>query len=566
MTAKQAHLKITFPRRLLKLGAETAVALAGTVLSAFLLVLTAMYAGPLWRDETNTLNVAQMPSLKDLWSNLPFESFPPLWPLLLRGCDFLGLAGSDASIRVLALYVGLVFLVSLWLCSRWMGARAPILSVALLGCLPAFVFMMGSNRAYGLGSCLLVLSFGTIWRMVAFPSRSRVLWAGLICILFAQCVYYDIVFLCAMLAGAAVVVVRRRQWTVLGALVGIGAVSGASLAIYLPIIRRGSAYLPMAQEPLFNFSFLWHKLGEALTARSSAHRDGPPGPETWIWLALLLGGLVVALLMQRARERQTQNQEAVSAAVVRDRADLALYCAVSVLLGVVGYVAFLLRLHYVTQTWYYVEMLCLCAISLDGLLGASRPALRPWGLLRIAFLVVVMTWGARSAWEEAHTRRSNVDLIAAVLGKNASEKDLIVVQGAWQGITFDRYYHGRAPWVTVPPIDSHKVHRLDLASAMMNQQDPMAPVLREINDTLHAGNSVWIVGNMTLMHPEQPRPSDLPIKQWLPCLNYWGAQVTVQLQNHALQEQDLEISANGPVSHLENLPVRRFSGYKFNVR
>jgi len=70
--------------------------------------------------------------------------------------------------------------------------------------------------------------------------------------------------------------------------------------------------------------------------------------------------------------------------------------------------------------------------------------------------------GAESAWEEAHTRRSNVDLIAAVLDKNAAEGDLIVVKSAWDGVAFNRYYHGRAHWVTVPPIDSHKVHRNDL--------------------------------------------------------------------------------------------------------
>ncbi len=72
-------------------------------------------------------------------------------------------------IRVLGLCVGLSFLASLWLCSRWMGGRAPILSVALLGSLPAFVFIVGANRAYGLASCLLVLSFGMIWRMVESP-------------------------------------------------------------------------------------------------------------------------------------------------------------------------------------------------------------------------------------------------------------------------------------------------------------------------------------------------------------------------------------------------------------
>jgi hypothetical protein len=564
MTVQQANLKTTSLTRPPKFGAETAVALAGTAFSAMLLVLTAMYTGPLWRDETNTINVAQMPSLKELWNNMHCESFPPLWPLLLRGCGFLGLAGNDASIRVLGLYVGLFFLASLWLCSRWIGRRAPILSIGLLGSLPAFVFIVGANRAYGLASCLLVLSFGMIWRMVEFPSRSRVLLTGLTCILFAHCVYYDVVFLCAMLAGAAVVAIRRRQWKTLGVLTGIGAVSGASMAMYLPItpiIHRGSTYL-MNQTPFFNFSILWYKLSSALTARSSAHPPRFDGPEIWLWVMLLLVGSVVALMMQRIRGSQAQNPEAAAASTARVRADLALFCVVSMLFGTVGYMAFLMKLQYLTQTWYYVEMLCLCVISLDGILGANWPALRPWGLLRIGLLVGMMTWSAGAAWEEAHTRRSNVDLIAAVLDKNASAGDLIVVNDAWNGITFDRYYHGQARWMTVPPIDSHKVHRNDLVLEKLKQPDPMAPVLREITSTLRSGNSVWIVGDMALMPRKQLPPPAPQTHEWLPYLNYWNAQVMVLLQDHASQERVLEIPMNGPVSFLENLSALRFSGYK----
>jgi hypothetical protein len=553
-------------KRLPKLGTETAVALAGTAFSAMLLVLTAMYAGPLWRDETNTINVAQMPSLKELWNNMHCESFPPLWPLLLRACSFLGLAGSDASIRVLGLYVGLFFLASLWLCSRWMGSRAPILSIALLGSLPAFIFIVGANRAYGLASCLLVLSFGMIWRMVECPSKTRVLWAGFTCILFAHCVYYDVVFLVAMLSGAALVVIRRRQWKTLGALAGIGAVSGASMAIYLsitPIIRGGSASALMHQLPNFNFIILWYKLRSALAAQSSARLPQFDGPEIWLWVLLLLGGAVVAFMMQRARGCQAQNPEAAATSTARVRADIALFCVVSMVFGIVGNMAFLLKLQYPTQTWYYVEMLCLCAISLDGILGANWPALYPWGLLRIALLVGMMTWSARSAWEEAHTRRSNVDLIAAVLGKKALAGDLIVVHDAWNGITFDRYYHGQARWMTVPPIDSHKVHRNDLVLEKMNQPDPMASVLREITNTLRGSNNVWIVGYMAVMPPKQlPPPPPSQTRWWLPYLYYWSAQVMVLLQDHALQERVLDIPVNGPVNALENLPVVRFSGYK----
>ena len=61
-----------------KLGIETSAALIGTVFSAMLLVLTAMNAGPLWRDESATFNLAHMPSLRDVWHNLQFDSFPAL--------------------------------------------------------------------------------------------------------------------------------------------------------------------------------------------------------------------------------------------------------------------------------------------------------------------------------------------------------------------------------------------------------------------------------------------------------------------------------------------------------
>ena len=567
MTVAQANLKTTSPTRPPRLGAETAVALAGTVFSAVLLILTAMYAGPLWRDEANTINVAQMPSLKESWN---IESFPPLWLLLLRECGFLGMADSDASIRVLGLYVGVFFLALLWLCSRWTGGRAPILSIALLGSLPAFIFIVGANRAYGLANCLLVLSFGMIWRMVELPSKSRVLLAGLASFLFVHCVYYDVVFLCAMLAAAALVAVRRRQWKTLGALAGIGAVSGTSMMIYLPTIRRSSVCGPMLQDPSFNFSTVWHKLGDAMAARSSAQPAVPNGPEVWFWIALLLGGSIAALVMQRARGHQGPDPEAAAAIAARTRADLDLFCVVSMLFGTVGYFTFLLRLHYLTQTWYYVELLSLCAISLDGILGANWPALRPWGLLRIGFMVVMMSWLAAPAWEEAHTRRSNLDLIAAVLGQQASAGDLIVVQEPWEGVTFDRYYHGQAHWVTVPPIDSHKIHRYDLVWEKLNQRDPMAPVLRESTNALRNGNSVWIVRHVSAVDPKQlppvpPLPPGLPTKWWLqPYLGYWSAQVTVPLLEHAVHEQILEIPVNGPVSLLENLTVLRFSGYKSN--
>jgi len=559
-------------KRIPKPGTETAAALIGTAFSAILLVLTAMNAGPLWRDETNTFNLAHMPSLRDIWHNMQFDSCPLLWPLLVRGFGMLGLTNGDMGIRILGLGMGLFFLTSLWLCQRWIGGRTPILSIALLGGLPAFIFIVGANRAYGLAGCLLVLSFGKIWRVLESPTKSRIFSASFICLLFAQCVYYDVIFLGAMLAAGALVGIRRQQWKILWMMAGIGLVAAASLFIYSPIMHPSSEYLSFWRSPFFDATTLWTGLGDALAARSSANPDGANGPQIWIWIALLLAGIIVAVIMQRTRVRQRSKPEVASKNANPDRSDLALFCVTSVVLGIIGYIGFLLKLHFFVQPWYYVEILILCAISLDGILSASWPALRPWGLARIGFLVMMMILNAVPAWAEAHTRRSNLDVVAAFLSHNASVGDLIVVQEAWEGITFNRYYRGQAQWLSVPPIDSHEVHRIDLVMAEMNQPEAMAPVLRAITNTLTSGHHVWVVGSMPIARskdappgptPLPPRPPEMPTRWWVGSyLYWWNQQATTLLLDHAQQEKAETIAAPGPVNHFEDVSVVRFTGYK----
>jgi hypothetical protein len=559
-------------KRIPKPGTETAAALIGTAFSAILMVLTAMNAGPLWRDETATFNLAHMPSLRDLWHNLPFDSFPMLWPLLVRGCGMLGLTDGDMGIRILGLGIGLFFLISLWLCQRWIGRRAPILSIALLGGLPAFIFVVGANRAYGLAGCLLVLSFGKIWRVLESPTKSRIISAAFICLLFAQCLYYDVIFLGAMLAAGALVAIRRQEWKILWTMAGIGLVAGASLFIYLPVIHQNPGYLPFWRSPFFDAATIWNGLGDALAARSSANPDGGNGPQIWIWIGLLLAGIVVAIVMQRTRVRQTPKPEDALKSADPEQSDLALFCVTSVVLGIIGYFGFLLKLQQFVQPWYYVEILILCAISFDGILTASWPALRPWGLLRIGFLVMMMILNAGPAWAEAHTRRSNLDVVSAFLSHNGSAGDLIVVQDTWEGITFNRYYRGQAQWLSVPPIDSHEVYRIDPVMAEMNQPEAMTPVLRAITKTLTSGHHVWVVGSIPIAGskhappgptPLPPLPSEMPTRWWLGSyLYWWNQQVTTLLLDHAQQGKTETIAAPGPVNHFENVSVVRFTGYK----
>ena len=163
-------------------------------------------------------------------------------------------------------------------------------------------------------------------------------------------------------------------------------------------------------------------------------------------------------------------------------------------------------------------------------------------------------------------------MVAAFLSHNASVGDLIVVQEAWEGITFNRYYRGQAQWLSVPPIDSHEVHRIDLVMAEMNQPEAMAPVLRAITNTLTSGHHVWVVGSMPIARskdappgptPLPPRPPEMPTRWWVGSyLYWWNQQATTLLLDHAQQEKAETIAAPGPVNHFEDVSVVRFTGYK----
>ena len=164
-------------------------------------------------------------------------------------------------------------------------------------------------------------------------------------------------------------------------------------------------------------------------------------------------------------------------------------------------------------------------------------------------------------------------MVAAFLSRNASSGDLIVVQEAWEGITFNRYYRGQAQWLSIPPIDSHEVHRIDLVIAEMNQPEAMTPALRAVTNILTSGHEVWLVGSIPVARwkdappgptPLPPLPSEMPTRLWGGSyLYWWNQQVTALLLAHAQQGKVETIAAPpGPVNRFEDVSVVRFAGYK----
>jgi hypothetical protein len=238
------------------------------------------------------------------------------------------------------------------------------------------------------------------------------------------------------------------------------------------------------------------------------------------------------------------------------------------LLGTATYFTFLFALGYPTQAWYYLSLLAISAVSID-LAWTSLKHLRWARQARIWMAVVVAIGSLWPTVQAARTRMTNVDLIAHRLEASAEKDDLVIVM-PWQlGISFNRYYHGAAPWMTVPPIEFHRFHRYDLVKDLMtmpDQNEPIRPVLEKVRETLNKQHRVWVVSLLGVAEPVGVLPELVPAPNGQYGWNEqthtgaWCLRVVAYVQGLSLQSEVVQTKVQGPVNPFENLVVTKFSG------
>jgi uncharacterized membrane protein len=500
---------------------ELLAALALTILAASLHIIRAQHAGGLWRDEANSINLATMPALADVWNLSPFDSFPIAWFLVLRGWTSVAGEGNDAGLRILGVLVGVGILGALWLnARRLLEFSVPLLSLALVGLNPEIIRSGDSMRAYGAGTLTILLACGLVWHAMRSPTPARVALAVFGSVLAVQTLFQNAVLLLAIGVACMIVAARRGLWRRALIVAGVGLVAALTLIPYIATARRLHQWDMIVQLPPTP-ARLWMQLTEAIgsTGRSMVA----------IWVALAVLAIVAAVAAQARR---------LSPSLTDDQRDLSLFGGVALVSGIVFYVAFLLLLKYCTRPWYYITLASFSALAIDAALSVFMGP-RAMKAARIGVISLVTVLSVPASWRAAQVRQTNIDLIAEKLEATAAKDDLIILNGWEIGITFDRYYRGPTPWMTIPPLDSHKLHRYDLVKVLMSAPDPMQPVFEAMTRTLRSGRRIWIIGGLPVFQPgQQPDtlpPPPLPRSGWqLPPYEVnWVGQAGFFLQNHA---------------------------------
>ena len=511
-----------------------------TVAGVYLHWVNFRSAGALWRDEAGVVRIATLPTIREMWSNVGHESCPILFPALLRTWSFT-VGGADPALRVMGFIVGLLVLGAVWLNGWFFHRSAPLVALSLLAVNASVVRWGDSLRAYGLASVLMLLALATGWRFAREPSLKRWLVAGLVAVISVQNLFQNSFLLLAVCAAAAAVRMRRRDFKNALAALAIGVPAAVSLLPYSAMIREAQDWSVLSQIGFLS-PLIWTNLSLAMAPTLAWLR--------WLWIALAI--LAIARCVIR-----------VLPDAAEDDADTAAFFAGTALMGaLICFLIFLRLAKMPTQVWYFLPLTSFAAVCIDAAL-ANWPA--RWQFWRCAFAILALVClpGAR---ELITYRQTNMDLVADVLRKRADAHDLIIVHPWTFGVSFDRQYSGPTPWTTVPPLADHRFHRYDLFKAKMILENPAQPVCDRIAATLHAGNHVWLIGDVPLSQTPPPQIEPAPNNPWGwlddPYSDVWGAQIGYFVAIHATEGEVVPIPSSNPVSPLENVQVVSVAGWQ----
>ena len=505
-------------------------------------------AGGLWRDELVTLNIATLPTWRDMFGAVMNDSFPGGFHVVVRIWLALGLGQSDPGLRALGLCVGLFLLVSFWATSRMMGKEPPLLLLALVALNPVVIRYGDTLRAYGLGTALIILTTGLLWRFIEKPGWRRGLLASAGAVASVQTLYQNSFFVLAIcLAGVAVSLRQHQYWKPVGIL-SIGLVAALSLTAFVkPILTKHDEWQLLQYGTNF-----WNCLGRL---------NAMAGIFLGVWLVVAI--MAVILSLSRIFLNKLPAEDA-------RQPDLAFFGGIAIVLGVVCFAVFIKSSGLPTQVWYYVPVLAFTMLGCDCVFPRVHAGTRI-GMLAIVVFALGLS---PSVYSELRWRQSNGDLIAAQVSKAAVAGDLIIVNTWYYGVTFAHYYHGTAEWTTLPATGSYRFQRYDLIMEKMQTPHAIAPVLEQARAALQSGHRVWIVGSLAAPPLGAPMPADPPIAPhgpsgWLDAPYYaiWEYQLGWYIQNHAANVTFYVPEATNAiaVNVFENMGLVAFRGWTTNA-
>ncbi|HRI87885.1 MAG TPA: hypothetical protein PK869_06465 [Candidatus Hydrogenedentes bacterium] len=518
-----------------QLRLERAVAVLLTLFLVLLHIQFARFAGGLWRDEANTVAIAGMPNWAEMRQAIVAEAKPLLSFLLVRAWQAL-FGDVDFAYRCLGFVIGILGTFSVWFSARSFRLSSPVISLSLIGFAPLAVSTMNSIRPYGISMLLAPLLFAFMWRFVETLRYRCLAAASVIAVLCVQTFFNNAFFVLAVCLSASSLLVRTR-WREAGMCLLPGVLAALSILPYAYILQDANRW---ADESKVDVT-----LGKVVSSLVNAI-GGSSIVVSVLWLLVLMFA-IIRPLVNWYREKSDDN--------ARTRAQT--YALLVMLISIVSYVLFLHQMQIFLFNRYFLPLIALIGVCLDVLnTSISRD-----GRLRIALAFTVALLAGNTAWEQAHTRQTNMDLAIAGLNGKIGRDDLVVVAPWYLCSSFSRYYDGPAQVVTLPPMKEMRVQRDDLFKQVQASEDPLEPLLAKVTEVLDSGNRVWIIGNLSPRRPDRKPPPIPPAPKtkfgWNsgPYMANWASRLRHLQSQLEYETQRFVANPGHPLNPYENLVV-----------
>lgn len=494
------------------------------------------YGGSLIRDETNSVKLASRPLISGIHDDLMYDSFPPfsivvfhLWGLI---------AASDYWFRVLGFLIGMAILAAFWINSRLIGLGIPLLSLAIFELNYTAVRYGDYVRAHSLGIFFILAVFGLIWKLTTTPGHSWKIFAmaTLVAVLSVQTTYQNAFLLLAICLGGVVVAYTHQDWEKIWSIIAVGLIAALSLVPYEGFIRRANDWSSVGR-PEYDPNAIWPVIHTTL---------GISGP---IFILILIGLVACGILFFFVLPSRNE--------ISANRKDLFNFSIVTLFTGSIGFLIFLQRIRLPPQTYYFIPLLAIVAVCLESIFVALISSDKLQKILKVFGVLVFLFLTVQPNLQSLRIRTTNIDIIANRLPALAGKNDLILVNPWLIGVSFERYYKGQTPWLTLPPLNDLSIFRYDLLKEKIAEENPLGPALASIQKTLSSGGQVWLIGNIDSSTEKKPTGSFMD-----PYLEHWTWQLGQLMYQHAVKRKTIDLHINQEINSYENFPLSVFQGWQ----
>jgi hypothetical protein len=386
------------------------------------------------------------------------------------------------------------------------------------------------------------------------PRRNAFLLAAMAATLSVHTLYQNAFLVLAACLAGCLVCARRRQWRTGVLVFSAGLIAGVSMAPYVPLMLEAQPWYATAK-----IGFDLERVGTNLLLAVGAPLDWL----VWVWAGLL--PLVFAAGWSSLHGKATPGPIG--------REDLPLFALLALVAGVVLFFVFLRLSELVTAPWYFLPLMAFGAVAMDA---ALVDWCRQFRLAAVLMVAVMAGVPFPASLKLAKVRRTNLDLIAAELQRQAKPGDCIVVTPFFYGITFERYFKGRVEWTTLPPFEDHRFYHGDQLKERLCSKPLLKRVLQEVTQALATGHTVWVVGEWPRPQPGETTPPELPaasgpderfgFSEASFCTYAWERQAAFLIATRAEQMVVVPVEPGIPICEAEHVRLIRATGWRGEER